>query len=393
MNNKYKLEVTGKNIKRYLNYLIENNILLYSIKMDKNKLIILVDDNGYNDILELKSSYKVKVIDAYGPIKVKETFKKYNIFIISIVIGLSFIYTLSNIIFDVKVEHSKNEVRDIILNDLKQYGIQKYHFKVSYDKKEKIIKKILEKERERIEWIEIESIGTKYIVKVEERIKNDIKEDNKTQHIIAKKNARILEISASSGDIIVKKNDFVNKGDILISGFVTKDETVKKKVKAIGTVYGEVWYQVNVSVPKVYKEIKYTNKQKKKIEVKFLNKKFLLFDFKPYKSYEKRNIVLLENKLLPIKISYCKVLETETIKKRYTTPEAEESIIKIGEEKLKTRLGVNDSIISKKILKKKEKNSKIEVEVFFKVKEDITDTLNIDNIDIEKIGDQNGAND
>ncbi len=390
MHNKYRLEVVGKNVKRYLELLIDNNIMLYSIKINKNKLTILVDDNGYNDILKIKSSYKIKIVDIYGPKKVKNIIKKYNIFFISIIIGLLLIYVLSNIIFDIKIEHSKSEIREMILNDLRMYGIEKYHFKVNYNKKEEIINKILEKERDRIEWLEIENIGTKYIVSVEERIKNDIKEDNKTQHIIAKKNARILEIKAESGDIVVKKNDFVNKGDILISGFITKDETIKKKVKAIGTVYGEVWYQVDISVPKTYREIKYTNKQKKRIEIQFLNNKFLLFDFKPYKSYENRRKTLLKNKLLPIRISYCKVLETKIIEKRYTN---DNKILEVGEEKLKTKLGVNDSIISKKILKKKEKNSKIEVEMFFKVKEDITDTLNIDNIDIEKIGDKNGAND
>ena len=393
MMNKYKLRITGKNVKRYLGYLIENKISLYNVKVNKNELIILVDDNGYNEILKLKTSYKVELINEYGIIKIKDNIKKYNIFLISLLVGIIIIFILSNIIFDISVEHSKSEIRELILNDLNEFGIEKYHFKVNYKNKEKIIKKILEKERDRIEWLEIDNVGTKYIVKVEERIKNEIKTDNKTQHIVAKKNARILEIQADSGDIVVKKNDYVSKGDILISGFITKDEEIKKKVKANGIVYGEVWYQVNISVPKVYREIKYTNRKKKRIEINFLDKKFLLFDFKPYKSYKTKKKVLLSNKLLPLEVSYSEVLETINIEKRYTTKEGEEEILKIGEDKLKSKVGVNSSIISKKILKKIEKDSKIEIEMFFKVKEDITDTLNIDNINIEEIGDKNGAND
>ena len=41
-------------------------------------------------------------------------------------------------------------------------------------------------------------------------------------------------------------------------------------------------------------------------------------------------------------------------------------------------------MISKKILKKYEKDSKIIVEVFFRVKEDITDTVSIEDINIEE---------
>ena len=52
--------------------------------------------------------------------------------------------------------------------------------------------------------------------------------------------------------------------------------------------------------------------------------------------------------------------------------------------KLLDKLSEEDEIISKKILKKYEKDSKIEVEVFFRVKEDITDFVDISNIDITK---------
>ena len=203
----------------------------------------------------------------------------------------------------------------------------------------------------------------------------------------------ILEIQAESGEVKVKKNDYVKKGDVLISGFITKDEEIKKKTKAIGTVYGEVWYQAQISLPKVYKEIEYTSEKKKRIEISFLSHDFLLFDFKPYKSYETEKKVLLKSRILPISISYSTIKETNEITKRYTGKDGENEALELAEEKLKEKLGEKDSIISKNILKKIEKDSKIVIDVFFKVKEDITDTENIDKIDIAKIeGDENGAN-
>ena len=384
MTNKYKLLIVGKNPKRFLDNLISLKISLYDVKLTDKELTIVVDLDDYNKILKLKTSYKIKVIDYYGLVKYENILKKYNVFFICLIIGLVLIKILSSIVFDIDIEHPKSEIRELVLADLEEFGISKYHFKVSYDKKEKIIKKILHKETDRLEWLEIDSIGTKYVVKVEERIKNDPKIDNTFQHIVAKKDAMILQIQASSGEIKVSKNDYVKKGDILISGFITKDEEIKKKVKAVGTVYGEVWYQAEITLPKVYKEIKYTKNSKKRFQVKFLSHDFLLFDFKPYKTYESNNITLLENRLLPMSFNYSKVSETKKITKRYTGTKGEKEALKLAEKNLKKKLSVNDSIISKKVLKKTEKDSKIIVDIFFKVKEDITDTVNIDNIDITK---------
>ena len=384
MTNKYKLLIVGKNPKRFLDNLISLKISLYDVKLTDKELTIVVDLDDYDKILKLKTSYKIKVIDYYGLVKYENILKKYNVFFICLIIGLVLIKVLSSIVFDIDIEHPKSEIRELVLADLEEFGISKYHFKVSYDEKEKIIKKILHKETDRLEWLEIDSIGTKYVVKVEERIKNDPKIDNTFQHIVAKKDAMILQIQASSGEIKVSKNDYVKKGDILISGFITKDEEIKKKVKAVGTVYGEVWYQAEITLPKVYKEIKYTKNSKKRFQVKFLSHDFLLFDFKPYKTYESSNITLLENRLLPISFNYSKVKETKEITKRYTGTKGEKEALKLAEKNLKKKLSVNDSIISKKVLKKTEKDSKIIVDIFFKVKEDITDTVNIDNIDITK---------
>lgn len=384
MTNKYKLLIVGKNPKRFLDNLISLKISLYDVKLTDKELTIVVDLDDYDKILKLKTSYKIKVIDYYGLVKYENILKKYNVFFICLIIGLVLIKVLSSIVFDIDIEHPKSEIRELVLADLEEFGISKYHFKVSYDEKEKIIKKILHKETDRLEWLEIDSIGTKYVVKVEERIKNDPKIDNTFQHIVAKKDAMILQIQASSGEIKVSKNDYVKKGDILISGFITKDEEIKKKVKAVGTVYGEVWYQAEITLPKVYKEIKYTKNSKKRFQVKFLSHDFLLFDFKPYKTYESSNITLLENRLLPMSFNYSKVSETKKITKRYTGTKGEKEALKLAEKNLKKKLSVNDSIISKKVLKKTEKDSKIIVDIFFKVKEDITDTVNIDNIDITK---------
>ena len=72
------------------------------------------------------------------------------------------------------------------------------------------------------------------------------------------------------------------------------------------------------------------------------------------------------------------------LKEKYNINTAQDKAIILAEEKLKKQLKNDDTIISKKVLKKTEKNSKILVEVFFKVKENITDFVSIKNKKIKE---------
>ena len=392
MNSRYKVKIIGKDPKRFVKEIITKKISIYQVENLDSDPIIIVDEEGLAKLKEIKTSYKIKVIREYGLIRIKHLIKKYSYFLMALLVGSLLLLLLSNMIFTVEVQHSKSEIRNLIKQDLKLYGISKYKFRVSYNKKEEIKKKILAKETDKIEWLEIERIGTKYLVKVEERIKNEVKTDNKAQNIIAKKNAMILRISATSGEVVKKKFDYVQKGDVLISGFITKDEKIVSKTKAIGSVFGEVWYQVQVDLPKAYKVVNKTGKSKKRLELTIFDKNIFLFDFNKYKTYQVEKKELLRNNILPVSLNYATIYETNEISKNYDITNVSNEAIKLASNKLKQKLGPKDKIISKKVLKKTERDSRIIVDVFFKVEEDITEEESIENIKIEDIeGEKSGT--
>ena len=379
MINKYKLLVNGKNV---LDKIIADNIYLYDIDNYKDRVIIIVDEVGYKKIKKLKRKYKYKVLNRYGIIKLKYLINKYSIFIYAIIVGVFINIILSNILLDIDVIHSNKRIRNIIKNDLGKYGIKKYSFKKSYNNKEKIIKKILDRETNNIEWLEIEEVGTKYIVRVEQRKKKYKEKKCQLQNIIAKKNAMILDIDAYSGEVVKKRLDYVSKGDIIISGLIHNKERIVSKKCAIGKVYGEVWYNVEVFIPINYYDKKITNKSSNLLEITFLNKNYPLFN--RYKYYKVKRKKILRSKLLPISINISKYLEINKIKRKYNLLNIDNIAINHATIKLKKRLDSKDKIITEKVLKKYRKNSKIVVDIFFKVKENITDTYNIENINIEE---------
>ena len=99
---------------------------------------------------------------------------------------------------------------------------------------------------------------------------------------------------------------------------------------------------------------------------------FDLFNFKPYKQSENKEKVILGSSLLPI--SLVRVEQKEVIKKdkTYSEKEALNEALKLAKNKIEKNLDEKEYIISQKKLKVDARNSKIVVDVFFKVYENIT---------------------
>ena len=353
-------------------------------RIDNNKdLIIIVDYEDYLKIKDIKTTYKIIVLKRYGLCKYKYLLKKYFSFLITITFGLVLIIFLSNIIFKVEIITPNKELLSTIKKDLESEGIKKFKLKKSYNNIQKIKEKILKKEKDILEWLEIEEHGTKYKVVLEERKKNIEKEECLPRHIISTKTAIIHSISASTGEISVKKNDYVNKGDILISGFIHNKEEVMSKVCSKGKVYGETWYKVKVLHPK--KNIIKKNTNNKRLGFTIQIFKYNINLFNKYKQYKRKELNLIKSNFLPINISINIDQKQIVLKKEYTKKDIINNSLKKAELEIKKKLKQDESILNKKVLKILKKNSKIEVEVFFKIKENITTYFDISNIDIEEM--------
>lgn len=373
MTNKYRIKITGKDPKYFLRHLIVKKIKLYNIVEDHDGISLTVDEVDYAKILKMKTSYNIKIVNRFGVAKLRYLLLKYKYILFFLFLTLGLMIILSHFIFFIDVIHSKEEIRELVENDLKEFGISKYRFRVSYAKKEEIRNKILEKEKDKIEWLEIDRIGTRYIVNVEERLIKDNKVDNEVRDIVAKKDAMILNIEAETGEIVRKKYEYVRKGDTIVSGTIKNKEDEVSKVKAEGKVYGEVWYSVTVELPKKYYEEKKTGKTSKALTLRIANKKVSVPFSKDNKSYISEDSPILENNLIPIRLVLETKHEIEIIDKEYNMGNSSSEAIKLATKKLEDRLDEQSMILSKKVLKKTLKNSKIIVEIFFKVRENITD--------------------
>lgn len=378
----YVIKIEGRRPSSLLSLLIILKIPFIKKKETKDYLILEIEEEYFQKIKKLAPTYEITILKRTGKAYLIHLYKTKKIFLYSIIFAFLVIILLTNIIFSVRVVETDKEIKDMILTDLRENGITRFRFKVSYKRKEAIREKILEKEKDYLEWLEIEEIGTMYQVKVIRRINNPKEEELKPRSIVAKKKGRITRIEADYGEVATKKNDVVDKGDTLISGLIKNKEEIKTKVAARGRVYAEVWYQVNLNLPTIYQEEIKTGKKKNTLEIIFLDKNIFISELFKYNNSISKETVLYNSPLVPFRISFTKKEEIRLKQVAYQEDKDLGKIKKLATDKLKQRIGNDIKILSTNVLKKKTSADRIEVELFFKVEEDITSYESLENIDI-----------
>lgn len=375
-----KIKVTGRNINNFLKRLINNNINIEKvIPISHKEIDLIINYQDLDKVLKLKTIYNIKIIRYYGKLRIIKRIKK-DIFILSsLLISLLLIYTLSNIIFKIEVIHSNNNIIKLVTKELEDNGIKKYKFVKNYQEIEKIKNKILEENKDTLEWLEIIREGTKYTIRVEERIINNKPKDNKIYNIVASKNAVIKNIYAESGEKIRSINTYVKKGDIIISSDITLPNNEKISKTASGKVQGEVWYNINIEYPYQYHEIKYTGNKKKVLVLNLLNKRISFFDFHKYKTFNRNIKYIFNNNITPISLIYEDEYETNIINEVYDYNTAREKAITKAKEKILEKYPNIKDITDIKIIKEEDKKNKISLNLFVTCLEDITEYKEVNN--------------
>ena len=375
-----KIKVTGRNINNFLKRLINNNINIEKvIPISYKEIDLIINYQDLDKVLKLKTIYNIKIVRYYGKLRIIKRIKK-DIFILSsLLISLLLIYTLSNVIFKVEVIHSNKNIIKLVTKKLEDNGIKKYKFVKNYQEIEKIKNKILEENKDTLEWLEIIREGTKYTIRVEERIINNKPKDNKIYNIVASKNAVIKNIYAESGEKIRSINTYVKKGDIIISSDITLPNNEKISKTASGKVQGEVWYNINIEYPYQYHEIKYTGNKKKVLVLNLLNKRISFFDFHKYKTFNRNIKYIFNNNINPISLIYEDEYETNIINEVYDYNTAREKATTKAKEKILEKYPNIKDITNIKIINEEDKKNKISLNLFVTCLEDITEYQEVDN--------------
>lgn len=380
-----KVKITGSNIHNYLKRIMKKKIhIIKMIPVSYKEVHVILKYSEYQKLLEYKSVYEITVLQYLGKLKIKEVVKKNSVLLLFMVLGLILILFFSRVIFSVEVIHQDKEIRELLIRELSSYDIKRYAFKKNYQQLEEIEDEILERNKDRLEWIEIIEYGTKYMVRVEERKLNQQEDNFQYQSIVSKKNAILVRVDAIRGEKVRNVNDYVAKGDTVISGYITLPNNTSVATMAEGVVLGEVWYQVDVDYPIVYQETNFTGKSKDVYVVRFLNHRISLFDFLEYRSFQSKDKVLITSNLLHFQLVKEKQFEVEVKDEVYTEDIARNKAIDYIKQKL---MKDNEDIVEfkdVKILDASSDEDSIQFQLFVRAIENIGEVVPIREIEVEE---------
>ena len=372
--NYYIIEIKGKNPKRLLKEIFKQKVNIINIKYFKDSIRLKVSYDDYKKIKSIKTSYDIKIIKTSGKNKLYDDIKRNQVSIIFFIISIFFIMFLSKWTFFIEIDTNNKEMRNLIKEELESNNITIFSFKKNFNDLNKITNEIKNNNLDKIEWIEIENRGVITKVKVIERVSGEDDHSAGFKDIVAEKNGYIRKIYSSKGQVLKNIDDYVKKGEIIISGTIFRNDKPISKVRANGKVYAEVWYIVKVNKDINHISLIDTNKSYKKLVLKIGDNKFNIFKLKTNDNKNKKKNIF-SNNLFSLYFEKEKIYKNETIK--YTDRELVNLLETKAKKGIEETLEKDEYIIKQKTLKKVKENGKIYLDVFFKVYEDIAKEENL----------------
>ncbi|MBQ6840617.1 MAG: sporulation protein YqfD [Bacilli bacterium] len=369
MNSFLYIKITGYSWQKIAQKLRSINVSVYEMYEKNDAIYIKIVNEDYEKITKYLKTLKFQKVKYTGPEYLRKTIKRYRLLLCALFSSIILVFLSSHIIVDIDVVHEDDALVNLITEELEIYGVKKFRFQKSYNQLQEIKSKIKNKHLDKIDWLEINKIGMKYVVRVEERIITSTDDKKDYCHLYASKDALVTRIKTFDGEAVVGMNDYVKKGDLLISGDIKLNEEVVENVCASGEVYAEVWYEVNIKVPFEYYASQKTGKSRNNLIFNYDGIDHQIFKDR-IKEYEEKRKLIFD--LLGVKIYLKTEEEIKKTKYTYTEDEAIEKAVELAKEKVALKLKDTDKIISQKILQKTIIDSTMDIDIFIVAEEEIS---------------------
>ncbi|WP_409301755.1 sporulation protein YqfD [Peribacillus sp. SCS-155] len=372
-----KVKAYGKGTERLVNALVRNGIHVWDVtRSGPDSILFFMDLDEVPSLRKVvrKSDCKVSFVHGKGGPFILKRIMKNSGFLAGSIAFLISIFILSNMIWKIDVHNANPQTEHAIRKELKNIGVKvgKLQFLV-YDA-ESIQRKLSER-IDSVTWIGVELKGTTYHFQVVEKKQPKVTQKTSLQNLVAIKKAVITDMFIEKGQPKVKVNDYVNKGQLLVSGLIGKDDN-PQIVGAKGVIKGETWYKSNVEVPLKTKFSVFNGEERTKHSLLLWKASVPIWGFRDpgYKSFEtevtERPFFFLQWKL-PISYKTATKRNKEVIVRNYTAEQAEREAIKMAKIDLSKQLHRDARIVGEKILHRSIDNGKVKMTIHYQVIENI----------------------
>ncbi len=381
--------IKGSNPELFFQYCIEQGITVWDIKKESENAckgnVKLSDINILKDI-KRRTSYKVTFLNKKGlPFLFKQFTGKKEV-VLGLLLSVMLIFFLSNIIWEVRIIGVPKDIEEKISKQLTEYGIHQGAWTFTLDSPSEVQQQLVNDVPELL-WVGVHQKGTSYVLEGVEKTIVKEKEVQGPRNLVATKKGVIQKMYVSKGLPKVRVNDYVEPGQVLVSGKLNFDDSEKDKkyelVAAEGEIIAKTWYETDVTIPLEANHELLTGNRERKYHISINDFELPVWGFSSpdynevHRERIEKDLYFLKWKL-PVKI-----VETILSEKRYNKVErSKEDAINIGIEQAKKelmlRLGPDAKIVSEKILHETIESGKVKLILYMAVEENIVKEESID---------------
>ncbi|HLS59607.1 MAG TPA: sporulation protein YqfD [Virgibacillus sp.] len=383
---------TGERPEMFFQYCNDQNITVWDVsRINEHSCQGNIKLEDVKSIKHLKRStgYKINFKNKQGyPFMIRRLLRKKQI-LLGMIVSLLLVLFLSNILWKVSVEGVSTEMEEKIYEQLESYGIHPGSWVQSLESSSSIQQRLIHDLPELL-WVGVHRKGTTFQLEGVEKVIVKREKVQGPRHLVATKKGVIKSMYISKGLPKVKVNDYVEPGDMLVSGIINdkdeessdeKEEKEEKKdqvlVAAEGDVIANTWYEVSVTIPLSSTNELLTGEKSHKHYLGMGTFRIPIWGFKK-PDYQASHREINENPIyfLKWKLPVNKV-ETIISEKVYNkTTRTKEEAIEVGilqaKKELQLQLGPESHIQMEKVLHESTVNGKVKLDLYVSVEENIT---------------------
>lgn len=245
-----KIKIEGTNLSNVVNKCIQEDIDIKDLTCrDRLESTATIRGEDFDRMKRLAGhSYRLTVLTEGGAVPFFKSIKtRITVFAGAFLLG-AFLFYQSIFVAEIRIDGCRSISEESLRTTLARAGLYEGARKPeSYED----VKKAVYSEFDDITWISIYEEGR--LVEIEIAQANDSKfppkEDRRPVSIVAARSGMIEKILPYKGNACVQKGDYVNKGDVLISGAYEYQSTDYSKGDDVKTLYSHAEGQVLAKAP------------------------------------------------------------------------------------------------------------------------------------------------
>lgn len=330
-----RIKVWGYSPERFMNLCSNRDILLWDIVNHGTYYTMCISISGFRELKPVtkKTRTRVAILQKYGLPFFVPRMRKRSIFIVGLVGCLLFLHGASYYIWTIEITGNSSLTADVLMDFLEENEIRCGSRKKDLDIE--ALEKAIRKEFDIVTWTSARLDGTKLVIQIKENSRGTPvieAAESEGMDLKATKNGKIVHMVTRSGVPLVKIDDEVEPGEILVSGAVPvygEDASVKDYLfcRADADIYLECTYKYEEKLPISYQCKVYTGNEKKIPYIRIFERE-LRMPAGPVE-FARSDCLVDENRLevlkdltLPVSVgSYC-YREYELTEKNYTQEQA-----------------------------------------------------------------------